>query len=323
MVGHYSTSELSLVLVMKSPMLVFDGVTGFLLYKLVLQRTGVERNAWIAFLGWYLNPYNWYWIYYYGGFDVIPVAIVLLAVVHGNRGKWVRSGLCASVATILRLFPILLLPFLAFYAARQGFRSLAKMVVSLVTPLVIVFVALARTVGSLSTVVSLVATIPYNQPWLEDFWGFPLSGANVYFKLTPFLLLLQLYVMLRFWQTGGSWLEDIILASLLVMLVSQPQGNAHHFIWVSPFLSVYYGIGRLKTKLFAAVFVAAAFFPPWWDTPDRLISLQIEPFFGGLFVGLKAIILCVVNAQEVTIRSKLGPMLRYYLSSGKTSFEPS
>lgn len=126
MVGQYSTAELALVFVMKIPALAFDLFAGFLLYELVRDRTGVERKGWIAFLVWYLNPYNIYWMYYYGGFDVIPTAILLLAVVYGNGGKWIQSGLCASLAAILRLFPFALFPFFVVYVGQAGIAACRK-----------------------------------------------------------------------------------------------------------------------------------------------------------------------------------------------------
>lgn len=311
MVGHYSTPELVLVFLMKLPTLTFDAASGILLYILVRERTGLERNGWVAFLVWYLNPYNWFWIYYYGGFDVIPIALILLAVFYGNRGRWLRCGFCASIAAILRLFPLLLFPFLIFYAAKQGLRPTARLLVSLLLPLAVVFAGVAYALGSFGSGLSAFLDIPMIQPYLEDFWGFPLDGANVYFRLTPFLLLLQLYIILRYWRDNPSWLEDILGASLLVMLVSQPQGNAHHFLWVSPFLSAYYALGRIKRKLLAGVYVAAALFPPWFDTPQRLLSLQIEPFFGGLFVGIKAITLLKLNSQSMRVRPRMESVLRY------------
>ena len=311
MVGQYSTPEFALVFLMILPALTFDAFSGILLYKLVRERTGLQRNGWIAFLVWYLNPYNSYWIYHYGGFDVIPVAIILLAVLYGSHGKWLRCGFCASIATVLRIFPLLLFPFLIFYAAKQGLRPTARILVSLVLPLAVVFFAVAYARGSFGSGLSTFLDIPNIEPYLQDFWGFPLDAANAYFKLTPFLLILQLYVIIQYWRNAASWVEDILAAAILVMLVSQPQGNAHHFLWASPFLSAYYAMGRLKGKLFAAVYVAAALFPSWIDTPQRLISIQIEPLFGAIFVGIKAIILLTVNSHSMQIRPQVRSAIHY------------
>lgn len=320
MVGQYSTAELALVFVMKIPALAFDLFAGFLLYELVRDRTGVERKGWIAFLVWYLNPYNIYWMYYYGGFDVIPTAILLLAVVYGNGGKWIQSGLCASLAAILRLFPFALFPFFVVYAAKQGLRPAGRMLSGLLSPLGIVFLSVAHALGSPSAVLPVLARIPVFQPWLEDFWGFPLDYANVFFKLTPFLLTIQLYFFIRYWRGDGALLEDITIACLLIMLVSQPQGNGYHFIWVSPLLSAYYALGRIKWRLLTSVYLAGALIPnliPY--DPHRLLSLLIEPFSGGLFFGLKAIVLTKVNMQM----TRIGPNIQLmpHISSSIPAFK--
>lgn len=311
MVGHYSSPELALVLVMKTPELVFDLVIGVLLFQLVRERTGQGRKGEVAFLVWCLNPYNVYWIYHYGGFDVVPTALLLLGVIYGNGGKWIRFGLCASIAAILRLFPFVLFPFFLVYASMHGLRPAAKTLTGLLSPLGIVFLGLAYSMGSLGAVLPALARIPGHQPWLDDFWGYPLGVANVYFKLTPFLLAIQLFFVFRYWSESETLLEGITIASLLVMFVSQPQGNAHHFLWVSPYLSAYYSLGRVRWRLFASTFIAAALFPPFFDTPQRLLSLQIEPFFGGLFVGVKTIILLLVNMQAIGISPNLHSMTRY------------
>ena len=113
-----STPAYLLLIIMKLPILLFDLITGLVAYLIVRRTTGSSSIAAWAFLLWYLNPYNFYVISWGNGgtFDVIPAAVVLMAVLFANQRRWASAGISLSAATILRIFPIIIFPFFMIYA---------------------------------------------------------------------------------------------------------------------------------------------------------------------------------------------------------------
>jgi len=290
MIESNSPSAVSLNFLMRFPILLFDLLAGFLIYHLVRLKTGSSRKGGVAFCGWYLNPYNIYWTIYWGGYDVIPTAILILAVLFGERKQWAYSGLFLSIAGMLRLFPFLAIPFFLLYAIRDNIRSALRFCLSSFLLLVAAFLAQVYVTGSYQTVLLQMIAVPMKQDWLVHFYGFAL--ANTLFKLTPFLLLTQLYLTNRYWRTSS--LMHLTTAFLLILMMTSVSGISYHFIWVTPFLAAYYALDLNGLGLLALTFLSACLYPP-------LVGLnEIEvfrPLFAGCLYGLEAAYLLKLNLE--------------------------
>jgi hypothetical protein len=304
MVANQSLARLSLMYVMKLPILISDFLAGFFIFLLANKVNPLRaRNA---LLSWHLNPFNLYFLYWYTTMDVIPAAIVLVAIHYAIKRKWPSCTLCIFLATALRIYPILLLPFFAVYALWVEGRIAAKPLVSFLAffaiPLLLIVVSQGYISGSLQTPIDAVLRFPLSQPEVSDIFGFHLAD---FFTLTPFLLLVQLYALITFWKKGTA-LAVIVLAPLLVIFASGITFGLH-FLWASPLLSVYYAMDN-DLFLFALTFVSGLFSPITsgtlftfyfgWDLTyggaQPIIDL-LGPCISGIHFGTKIVYLLKVN----------------------------
>jgi hypothetical protein len=308
MVVHPSLARYSLMYVMKSPIVVSDFFTGLLVYNLVGKANPSKASK--AFLSWHLNPYNWYWLYWSTTMDVIPAVIVLLAILYGVNRKWSRCALCLFSATVLRLYPILLLPFFMVYAYWVEGRALTKHLASFLalfaTPLLVIIFFQGYVSGSLQAAISIFLQFPVRQPELPDVLGFRLS---TFFTLGPFLLLLQLYFAFARWKRETA-LALLVLAPLLVFFASGTSYGAH-LVWASPLLSVYAALDN-DWFLFSLTFISAFLSPittvgPFvqyfgWDTTYQGAQPVIDllgPCMSGVHYGTRMVYLLKLNLDRL------------------------
>src|SRR5271167_2526511 len=135
---NFSVPAMVLALLMKLPIFFSDIVTGILLSRLIRKLTLSKTSSALASLTWFANPFNIYWLYVYGAMDVIPTAIVLLALNFGFDDKWLRTGICTVVAGLLRVFPFVSLPFL-LPLARVKLARMHLFVGSLIPIILVIF----------------------------------------------------------------------------------------------------------------------------------------------------------------------------------------
>ena len=265
-----SLAQYSLTYVMTIPIIVCDFFTGLLAFNLVGKLNPSRASK--ALLAWHLNPFNWYWLYWFTTMDVVPAVIVLLAIQYGMNRKWSRCGLCLSLATILRLYPIFLLPFFAVYAlwveGRPATRALVYFASAFVVP--IFFGMVLQGFGSFAALLITILRFPVTQPEVADFLGFRLA---TFFTFTPFLLVLQLYLLFSRWKKNTA-LVLLVLAPLLVFFASAI-GEGLHLIWVSALLSIYYALDN-DLLLFSLTFLSGFLSPittsPLFGNPFRILS---------------------------------------------------
>jgi hypothetical protein len=295
MPGSGSLAEVSLIVLMKIPILLFDLAVGILISRLVWEQTGSSRKGGIAFCAWYLYPYNAYWTIFYGGYDVIPTAVLILAVIFGSKKRWFWGGISLSLAGLLRLFPFFVVPFFLVYALRDSIRAALKFLLSCSLPLVATFLTQAYIAGSFDAALSGLTELSVSQSWLLYFYGPPLANTNNLFRLSPFLLLVQLYLTGRYWKTGTSSLTHFTTASLLVVLGSSVEGIRYHFVWVTPFLAAYFALNLDGLGLLTLTFISAALYPPLFSIRETEL---LRPLFAGWLYGLEAAYLLKLNLDS-------------------------
>jgi hypothetical protein len=302
-----------LIFVMKLPILVFDLLAGILIFFLVRWSTNSTQNAGKAFMVWYLNPYNVYMIEIWGSFDIVPAAVVLLAVICGYKKQWIATGLTLFVATALRLFPILLLPVFVLCSSKEGRQATLKLAFSFLTPLGCAFIYSVYQLGSLEALLAFAMKTAAEQPWLLDFYGIPITSAPL--QLALFLYPVQLYIMVRSWKAESMSLTNLALAFLLVHF-SSALHEPYHFTWVTPLLIAQYGIDQDRPTLLTLLFVSALLsvfgvlgvstIGGFFGVPATLSDLNtttrfFEPFFSALFYGMKAVFLIKLNLRALRI----------------------
>jgi hypothetical protein len=92
--------------ILKLPYLIFDLICGVYLLKLFGKK---------VFNFWLFNPFTIYLIYCLGNFDIIPVTLSVMAYFYLTKNKNFLSFTLLGIASALKLYPLLLLPFFLFY----------------------------------------------------------------------------------------------------------------------------------------------------------------------------------------------------------------
>jgi len=287
----FSIEKYSLIFMMKLPIILCDFFTGLMISMISRKfNSGVAAKAfWI----WYLNPYTTFLMEYYGTFDIVPTLILLGASYLGLQRKWVGSGFLLSISSMLRFFPLFAFPFFALYALRQkSKRATADFLVSFFVPIVLILAAQAVVIGSVTGLIGVMFDVPFRQPWLLTFIGFPLSS---FVNLTLFLLAIQIYLVARFWKSK-AWLVDSALVATLILLLSSYH-EPYHFTWVLPLLTIYYVLNSDWALLYALVFVTS-FLSTMTFWPTDLTTAYLQPLLGGLFYGVKSVYLLRVNLKS-------------------------
>lgn len=293
-----STPAYLLLALMKLPILLFDLITGLIAYLIARRTTGSSSMAAGTFLLWYLNPYNFYLMSSWdnpGAFDVIPAAVVLMAVLFAVSKRWASAGISLSAATILRVFPIILFPFFMIYALRHGYRASARFIFTFLGLLALAILPPAFLTGSLSTLANSILSIPVAAPWvLEYYTGIPLVA---FLSLTAFALFVQLYIVVRYWRTSAPVTNWVLVALLAFLTVTYHE--PYHFIWVIPLLTIYCAINRNALPLFVLTCVTGFLSNSGFSAPLTSMLFVLEPLLAGLFYGVKAVYLIRVNLDSI------------------------
>jgi Gpi18-like mannosyltransferase len=276
-------------LLLKVPLFIADVGAGVLIMKLVRMITSSEAKSRSAVLLWFANPFNIFWTNAYGGVDVIPAEIVLLATYFGARKRNFLSGFSLSVGGLLRIFPFLTFPFMVSSLRHRSLRSIVYMLTGFSIPVILALVGLYVSNGGSLEVVSLVPTW---QTWLLDFLGISLTDQNV--KSAFVLIALQLLVCTRFWKYLTHL--HLVTVSILALFISSLAyaGSDRHFMWVSPMLTISVAINAREVWVFIFTFVSA--FAVSLASPDRLL---IGPFLVGIFYGAKTLYLLMINQTNI------------------------
>lgn len=289
---NYTTPAISLALTMKLPIFLCDILAGILVSRIVREIKHSERSSKIAFLVWFANPYNWYWLYVFGSMDILPTALVLLAVLFGMNSRWVRCGFYTTIAGLLRVAPFAALPFFLPLTKTQSTRNRL---------LLGAFFPLACTIGLLfATTTDTLATIveaPLRQGWLMAFLGGNVTGGGQFVKLTPVLMIIQLYVVLWYWKSNPNIVHLTSVSFLALLLGATLYGGSfQHFIWVSPLLSASVALHPEESWIFALTFITASLSPPLYPINQWIPAREIlDPFFAAAFYAMKATYLVRLN----------------------------
>jgi len=295
-VGHHhmlfssSMPVLLLAFLLKVPIFLADIGMGILISNIVSQATGSKSKGRTAFLAWYLNPFNIYWINIFGGMDTIPTCIFMAGLSLGTRSKWFRSGLSLAFAAILRVFPLFTFPFILL-AFKNRLSNVVLFVIGFIVPLALAFgFVLSTGVVTFTWIVG----IPSRQFWLMDFFGYSLT--NIYVKLTYVILVLQFFVTYRYWK--GPDLIPLATVSVLALLTAAQAygGSAQHFIWASPLLTTSVMLNRNEKWSCILTFITACLAPVISPVPLPAVT---DSLTWGAFYAAKGNYLIRINLNQI------------------------
>ena len=293
---QHTAPTVALALAMKAPIFICDAATLILLMRIVRRITNSERKSVVAGLTWFANPYNFYILYFAGFMDIIPIVPFLLAILFEVEGRWFRCGISTIVSGLMRLFAFAAYPF--FLPLTHTKPSRARFILGSVSTIALAIGLIYLSHDSLATVFN----IPAKEFWLLDFLGFNLLGMQ-FLRLSPILVLFQLYVVARFWRPDTN-IVYLATVSLLALLLGATLygGGAQHFLWVCPLLSACVAMRLEDSWIYALTFFTALMSPtvnpfyPW--TPQPLL---LNTMLGGAFYAMKAIYLLKLNLWNFRI----------------------
>jgi len=99
----------------KVPLLISDLITGYLIYRIVFERTKDKNKATLGFALWFLCPMVILNSAVHGMFDTVMIMFMLLSVYSLYKGHNFLAGISFSVAVLLKIFPVFILPALVAY----------------------------------------------------------------------------------------------------------------------------------------------------------------------------------------------------------------
>ena len=115
--------------VVKIPLIIADVIVGYLIYRMIKDRTGDEKKATYGFALWFLCPLVIYTSAVHGTFDNISVLFMVLSVYALYKGHDLFAGASLAVAILTKMFPAYILFALIAYLAMKhkgDMRTFAK-----------------------------------------------------------------------------------------------------------------------------------------------------------------------------------------------------
>lgn len=105
--------------VVKIPLIITDVIIGYLIYRMIKERTGDEKKATYGFALWFLCPLVIYTSAVHGMFDNISVLFMVLSVYALYKGHDFLAGASLAVAVLTKMFPAYILFVLIAYLAMK------------------------------------------------------------------------------------------------------------------------------------------------------------------------------------------------------------
>lgn len=212
--------------------LIFEILTGFLIYKL-LKDSNQQKLA-LSF--WFLNPINLYAISAIGQFDIIPSFLSLLSYFFLIRKKIIWSGLSLGTAIAFKSYPLLLLPFLLLTKS------------SIKNKMLLTFTSLG---------IYTVTILPFiNSKYFQSdvlFSGlstriFQLKINIINHQISVFIILYIILIGIFIFLRSKLPLY-IFFAITLLLVFSITKFHPQWIIWLMPYLTIAYGEHRINLKI--------------------------------------------------------------------------
>lgn len=214
-------------LYVKLPFIFFDLALGLLLMKFFKH----EREKLLVFTGWMFYPITLWATSAIGQVDIIPTFFLVLAFLFYKQHKNMIASFSLGVSIALKSFPVLFLPIIFFYLT--GWRER-------LTGLILILVPLAL------TVLPYLPSHNFRQnallaPQLSKmlYANVSISGGENILIVPTILIVIYLFFLKQ--KRSANELGRYFLAILLITL-SFTHFHLQWFLWLSPFLFIFYKI---------------------------------------------------------------------------------
>jgi len=267
-----SFSLFSLTFMLKLPLLIFDVLTGLLVYKIVLRCTQLRSASLSALSIWLLNPYVTLLAEVDGTVDIISTCFVVASVYFFLKDKIVLSALCLAIGIVARFYPLALLPLYLLLLLRKG-RVKGCITFTVTTTLVLMTAVYPFvTLRSWTELLQFAHQIPLGGN-KEVLWFFgaaatgepkpEVSTADIYWRtvmlsdqyisLVVLLCVILYFVAYKYRRASGRWIIDSVLSVLLVYF-AMGTWQRYYTMWITPFITLDYSLSR-KSRASQALFL--------------------------------------------------------------------
>ncbi|OGM76311.1 hypothetical protein A2188_00320 [Candidatus Woesebacteria bacterium RIFOXYA1_FULL_43_9] len=222
------------LILLKLPILIFDLLVGFLLYKLMGKK---------ALTLWLFNPLTIVLLYVFSNVDIFPLFFVLLSCLFYKKDKNLLSAIALGVGAGFKMYPLLLLPF--FLISQKDWR---RMIIYLAGALGTFFLILMPFMGPAMLQSSLVSGLSTRIFQGQISLGF---GESLY----PAVIGLVVIYLLAYLKKDIPMENWIVI--LLLTLFSFIHFHIQWLMWGAPFvLMVWLKNEKIKPLLLVAILLA-------------------------------------------------------------------
>lgn len=242
----------------------------------VLHRSAPGKER-LLLAAWWLSPIILIATYVLGLNDIVAVLFLMLAIHLLREDRGVGAGASLAVAISAKLSMVAALPLFAIYLLRSNARQRNEFAFlrGFLTAAVVLFVPFALSAGGSSML--------FDNPEMGKIYRLAFKlDENVSVYALPAAYLVTLYLVWRVRRFNF----DLFVATtgtVFLFIVLLSSNSAGWFVWVAPFLAIYWLEGRRTDATFVILFSAA------W----ALSSLLVEPlrFSTGYEVRLDAVMI--------------------------------
>lgn len=296
------------LVVWKIPLLIFDFLVGFLIYRIFKEASINPKIPKLAFLVWIFNPLNLVITYMHGGWDLIVGFMILLGIFLVYKRNYLIGGLCFGLGTLTKLAPVYLLPpFFAllllrgsrdsgfFSTLRTNISSLLKFVLGFALPF-LVFAPLIFSYAKLASYLPFSSSEGFIYNNLNEWFfvahpaGF--GWANSILSLIqkmPFVYV-AVSVLLVFVLFRGNKLVELSLKKLLLFgslfcllsFVFYPSMiQSQYLLWYLPLLTCLVLLGTQLKVSYAILSVSVIFY--YFASQGPVTPLAPLAVYSGVF----------------------------------------
>lgn len=212
--------------VIKFPYFLFDLACAFLL----LRFTKDAKTNLKVFKHWMINPVVIFVTYIFARFDVIPLFITILALYFAMKDKKYISIFLLAISIVMRFFPVLILPFLIIYLAKNKKDYIIFSLLG-ISGLLVLEIGSRLLFGS-SALFKLLNSQHFTF-LIALKWG--MEGLHV--NLFPLVIFFTLSII-SFFEMSKKSFSDLLKYSLIAFLLWFSFGYYHpqYLLWSIPFL---------------------------------------------------------------------------------------
>lgn len=257
--GHYLLTAL-----VKTPLLLSDVATGFLIYWLGFRLTNSVALGRKAAMLWFANPFASLFVEMWGSIDAIVVALALASIALTISGRTRLSAITLASGIALRMSPIVTWLALVAWVLRRKSSKWDICSIALAGPIGILCYLYWLSKGQLTydfffrDFSSFISTYtPVTQPFSEY------VATGVSFSFVPLGLAVMLVtsfylVAMEIWPRS-DWSIVVLALSGILLLYGFADLSATAFLWAMPLIALW-GSKNPSSKYPLAFFLSAAIF---------------------------------------------------------------